>query len=123
MYNEYVNCKWEKEEGAVSGRERERERVSVRVCDRHRLLSVWLQLYSATTRQQQQLLQQVGTLDFCAFPAAVSACVAAHSDSDISRQVTQPAQRAVARLCRLVVRSLPASIFSFFFFIFAKLLF
>lgn len=100
--------------GAVG--ERERACVSVRVCDRHRLLSVWLQLYSATTRQQLiQIQQQVGTLDFCAFPAAVSACVAAHSDSDISRQVTQPAQRAVARLCRLVVRSLPASIFSFFF--------
>lgn len=123
MYNEYVNCKWEKEEGG-SKRERERALVSVRVCDRHRLLSVWLQLYSATTRQQLiQIQQQVGTLDFCAFPAAVSACVAAHSDSNISRQVTQPAQRAVARLCRLVVRSLPASIFSFFFFIFAKLLF
>lgn len=114
MYNEYVNCKWEKEEGAVSGRERERERVSVRVCDRHRLLSVWLQLYSATTRQQQQLQQQqVGTLDFCAFPAAVSACVAAHSDSNISRQVTQPAQRAVACLCRSPRRPVAAR-FDFF---------
>lgn len=113
MYNEYVNCKWEKEEGG-SKRERERALVSVRVCDRHRLLSVWLQLYSATTRQQLiQIQQQVGTLDFCAFPAAVSACVAAHSDSDISRQVTQPAQRAVARLCRSPRRPVAAR-FDFF---------
>lgn len=113
MYNKYVNCDWEKGEGGS-----ERDRESARVCDRQRLLSVWLQLYSATTRQQQlQLQQQVGTLDFCAFPAALSACVAAHSASDISRQVTQPAQRAVTRLCRLV-RSLPVSIFSFFFFYF-----
>lgn len=99
--------------------ERERARVSVRVCDRHRLLSVWLQLYSATTRQQQQQLQQlkqqqVGTLDFCAFPADVSARVAAGGEPRHQQTGDSTGSTRSCRLCRLV-RSLPVSIFSFFF--------
>lgn len=96
-------------------RERERARVSVRVCDRHRLLSVWLQLYSATTRQQLQLKQQqVGTLDFCAFPADVSARVAARGEPRHQQTGDSTGSTRSCRLCRLV-RSLPVSIFSFFF--------
>lgn len=94
--------------------ERERARVSVRVCDRHRLLSVWLQLYSATTRQQQLKQQQVGTLDFCAFPADVSARVAARGEPRHQQTGDSTGSTRSCRLCRLV-RSLPVSIFSFFF--------